>query len=84
LPEVIHQAGLNTKDIDLVIPHQANVRIIESATKFAGLPEEKTFINLHKSGNTSANSIPLALAETMDEGRAKGGRRWTLLFLAQD
>jgi 3-oxoacyl-[acyl-carrier-protein] synthase-3 len=80
LRQVIHQAGLKTEDIDLFIPHQANARIIESAAKFAGLPEEKIFLNIHKYGNTSAASIPIALAEAMDEGRAKVGS--TLAFVA--
>ncbi|HSJ85840.1 MAG TPA: beta-ketoacyl-ACP synthase III [Anaerolineales bacterium] len=80
LRQVIHQAGLKTEDIDLFIPHQANARIIESAARFAGLPEEKIFLNIHKYGNTSAASIPIALAEAMDEGRAKVGS--TLAFVA--
>lgn len=80
LRQVIRQAGLRTEDIDLFIPHQANARIIESAAKFAGLPQEKIFLNIHKYGNTSAASIPIALAEAMDEGRAKLGS--TLAFVA--
>ena len=80
LREVIGQAGLKTQDIDLFIPHQANARIIESAAKFAGLPEEKIFLNIHKYGNTSAASIPIALTEAMDEGRAQIGSR--LAFVA--
>ena len=80
LREVIGQAGLNTQDIDLFIPHQANARIIESAAKFAGLPEEKIFLNIHKYGNTSAASIPIALTEAMEEGRAQIGSR--LAFVA--
>ncbi len=80
LRQVIRQAGLKTEDIDLFIPHQANARIIESAARFAGLPEEKIFLNIHKYGNTSAASIPIALVEAMDEGRAKVGS--TLAFVA--
>jgi 3-oxoacyl-[acyl-carrier-protein] synthase-3 len=80
LRQVIHQAGLKTEDIDLFIPHQANIRIIESAAKSAGLPPEKIFVNIHKYGNTSAASIPMALAEAMDEGRAKMSS--TLAFVA--
>ena len=80
LRQVIREAGLKTQDIDLFIPHQANIRIIESAAKFAGLPEEKIFLNIHKYGNTSAASIPIALAEAMEEGRAKIGS--TLAFVA--
>jgi len=80
LRQVIRQSGLRTKDIDLFIPHQANARIIENAAKVAGLPKEKVFLNIHKYGNTSAASIPIALAEAMDEGRAKIGS--TLAFVA--
>ena len=80
LREVIGQARLKTQDIDLFIPHQANARIIESAAKFAGLPEEKIFLNIHKYGNTSAASIPIALTEAMEEGRAQIGSR--LAFVA--
>jgi 3-oxoacyl-[acyl-carrier-protein] synthase-3 len=80
LRQVIHKAGLKTQDIDLFIPHQANVRIIESAARYAGLPEEKIYINIQKYGNTSAASIPIALAEAMEEGRARIGA--TLAFVA--
>ena len=80
LRQVIQKAGLTTEDIDLFIPHQANIRIIESAARSAGLPEEKIFINIHKYGNTSAASIPIALVEAMDEGRAQIGN--TLAFVA--
>ena len=80
LRQVIHQAGLTTQDIDLFIPHQANIRIIESAAKFAGLPQDKIFVNIHKYGNTSAASIPIALVEAIDAGRARVGS--TLAFVA--
>ena len=80
LRQVIQKAGLTTQDIDLFIPHQANIRIIESAARSAGLPEEKIFINIHKYGNTSAASIPIALTEAMNEGRAQIGN--TLAFVA--
>ena len=80
LREAIQQAGLKTEDIDLFIPHQANIRIIESAAKFANLPPEKVFVNVQKYGNTSAASIPIALCEAFEEGRAKIGD--TLAFVA--
>jgi 3-oxoacyl-[acyl-carrier-protein] synthase III len=80
LRQAIQQAGLDTEDIDLFIPHQANIRIIESAARFANLPPEKVFINIHKYGNTSAASIPMALCEAFEEGRAKIGD--TLAFVA--
>ena len=73
LREVISDAGLQTEDIDLFIPHQANVRIIESAARSVNLPEEKVFVNIQKYGNTSAASIPIALCEAFEEGRAKVG-----------
>jgi 3-oxoacyl-[acyl-carrier-protein] synthase-3 len=73
LREVISEAGLQTEDIDLFIPHQANARIIESAARAVKLPEEKVFVNIHKYGNTSAASIPIALCEAFEEGRAKVG-----------
>ncbi|HEU0294882.1 MAG TPA: beta-ketoacyl-ACP synthase III [Anaerolineales bacterium] len=80
LRQAIQQAGLHTQDIDLFIPHQANIRIIESAARFANLPPEKVFVNIHKYGNTSAASIPIALCEAFEEGRAKIGD--TLAFVA--
>ena len=80
LREAIQQAGLETEDIDLFIPHQANIRIIESAARFANLPPEKVFVNIHKYGNTSAASIPIASCEAFEEGRAKTGD--TLAFVA--
>ena len=73
LRQAIEEAGLTSEDIDLVVPHQANVRIIESAARQARLPEEKVFINVHKYGNTSAASIPIALCEALEEGRAQVG-----------
>lgn len=80
LQQVIDKAGITSKDIDLFIPHQANKRIIDSAAKRFGIPEEKVFVNIHKYGNTSAASIPLALVEALEQGRAKIGD--TLAFVA--
>lgn len=65
------RAGLQVDDIDLFIPHQANIRIIQSAGKALNLSEDKIFTNLHKYGNTSAASIPIALCEAIEEGRVK-------------
>lgn len=73
LREAILKAGLKTDDIDLFIPHQANARIIESAARYVGLPEEKVFVNVDRYGNTSAASIPIALCEAFEQGRAKIG-----------
>ncbi|NPA49775.1 MAG: ketoacyl-ACP synthase III [Thermodesulfobacteria bacterium] len=71
--EALEENGLSPADIDLVVPHQANIRIIEYLRERLGLPEEKVFINLHKYGNTSAASIPIALTEAVQEGRLKPG-----------
>ncbi len=67
------EAGLEKKDVDCFIPHQANIRIIEAAAKRLRLPMSKVVVNLHKYGNTSAASIPLALHEALAEGRIKKG-----------
>jgi 3-oxoacyl-[acyl-carrier-protein] synthase-3 len=69
----VENAALASEDIDLLIPHQANIRIIEAAAKRLGLPMDKVFINLQKYGNTSAASIPIALTEARDEGHLKHG-----------
>ncbi|MDI6732144.1 MAG: beta-ketoacyl-ACP synthase III [Candidatus Margulisbacteria bacterium] len=66
-------ADLTVADIDLLIPHQANSRIIDHVTKKLGLPKEKVYVNLQKYGNTSAASIPLALDEALQDKRLKSG-----------
>lgn len=71
--KVVKKCGIALKDVDLVVPHQANIRIIDSAINRLGLPPEKFFVNLHKYGNTSAASIPIALDEAIQEGRIKKG-----------
>ena len=73
LRQVIQEANLTTEDIDLFIPHQANARIIESAARYVGIPDEKIFMNIDRYGNTSAASIPIALCEALEQGRAKVG-----------
>ncbi len=73
-------ARLTAADIDLLIPHQANVRIIEATAKHAGVPMEKVFINVDRFGNTSAASIPIALNDAIEQGRVKEGM--TVLFAA--
>jgi len=70
---VLADQNLTIADIDLVVPHQANIRIIAALGKRLGIPEEKVFINVHKYGNTSAGTIPVALAEASEEGRLKPG-----------
>ena len=71
--ESIRRAGLEPADIDLFIPHQANVRIIEAVAKGLDLPMDKMYVNLDRYGNTSAASVPIALAEAVNEGRVKVG-----------
>lgn len=69
----VEEAGLTTEDIDCLIPHQANIRIIDAAARRLGLPPEKVFINVQRYGNTSAASIPLALKEAVDSGKVGPG-----------
>jgi 3-oxoacyl-[acyl-carrier-protein] synthase III len=71
--EAVRRAGLDASDIDLFIPHQANIRIIEAVAKGLDLPMSKFYVNLDKYGNTSAASVPIALAEAVNEGRIKIG-----------
>jgi 3-oxoacyl-[acyl-carrier-protein] synthase-3 len=80
LHQAIQQAGMTTDEIDLFIPHQANARIIRSAARYINLPEDKIYLNIERYGNTSAASIPIALCEAFEEGRAKIGD--TLAFVA--
>lgn len=70
---VLTQQNLTADDIDIFIPHQANVRIIEAIAKRFKQPLDKFFVNLHKYGNTSGASIPIALDEASKEGRFKKG-----------
>jgi 3-oxoacyl-[acyl-carrier-protein] synthase-3 len=71
--KVVTASGLTPSDIDLIIPHQANDRIIEMARRKLRVPPEKIMVNIDRYGNTSAASIPLALVEAIDEGRVKSG-----------
>ncbi len=72
-------AKLAATDIDLLIPHQANIRIIEATAKHAGMPMDKVYVNVDRYGNTSAASIPIALDEAMRNGRVKEGM--TVMFV---
>jgi 3-oxoacyl-[acyl-carrier-protein] synthase-3 len=76
-PEVIHEAlaknSLKTSDIDLLIPHQANLRISQFVQKTLGLREDQVFNNIQKYGNTTAASVPIALCEAWEEGKIKDG-----------
>jgi len=71
--EALAQASLTKEDVSLVIPHQANARIITAIADRLGVPHEKTFINVDKYGNTSAATIPVALDEAQRSGRIKKG-----------
>jgi 3-oxoacyl-[acyl-carrier-protein] synthase-3 len=71
--EALAKIGKTADDIDLVIPHQANMRIIESVAKKAGVPMERVFVNVHRYGNMSAATIPVALCEALEEGRVEPG-----------
>lgn len=71
--KALENAGLLREDIDVLVPHQANMRIIQSAAKRLALPMEKVVVNVDKYGNTSAASIPIALDEAVKNGRIKNG-----------
>lgn len=73
LEATVEKADITLDQIDLLIPHQANIRIIHSAAQTLGLPLEKVFTNVDRYGNTSAASIPVALCEAIEEGRVKPG-----------
>jgi len=70
---VIDEAGLTGDDVDILFPHQANIRIIQSVAERAGMPMEKVYVNIDRYGNTSAASIPIAMAEAIREGRLERG-----------
>lgn len=69
--EVLTKAGVGVDDVDLLVPHQANIRIIDAVASRLGISQEKVFVNVDKMGNTSAASIPLALADARAQGRLK-------------
>ncbi len=70
---ILKKANINKSDVDLLIPHQANLRIIKMVQRRLKLPDEKVYINLEKYGNTSAATIPLAMAEAVRKGKIKKG-----------
>lgn len=77
--EAVEAAGLNLKDIDLFIPHQANHRIIKSAARYLALPDEKVFVNVERYGNTSSASVPIAFCEAIEQERMKPGDHLVLV-----
>jgi len=78
--KVMAQCGVTSEQIDLCIPHQANLRIIEGVAKYAGVPMEKVMLTVQKYGNMSAATVPVALVEALDTGRVRPGA--TLLMPA--
>ena len=71
--KLLTQANMVIDQIKLIIPHQANIRIVEAAAKFLKVSIDKFYMNIHKYGNTSAASVPIALEEAINEGRIKKG-----------
>jgi 3-oxoacyl-[acyl-carrier-protein] synthase-3 len=69
----LRKANLQKSDLDWLIPHQANKRIIDAAAKYLEMPEQKVVVNIHEYGNTSAASIPIALSEAVSSGKIKAG-----------
>ena len=70
---VLAKAGVGAEAIDLVVPHQANLRIIEFVAKRIGVPMERVFVTVHKYGNMSAATVPVALVDAIEQGRVKPG-----------
>lgn len=70
---VLERAGITSEQVDWLVPHQANIRIIQSAAKRLKLPMDKVIVNVDRYGNTSAASIPIALGEARDQGKIKKG-----------
>jgi 3-oxoacyl-[acyl-carrier-protein] synthase III len=71
--EALERAGVGADEVDLLIPHQANIRIIEATAKHAGMSMDKVMVNVDRYGNTSSASIPLALDQAIAEGRVQSG-----------
>jgi 3-oxoacyl-[acyl-carrier-protein] synthase-3 len=69
--DALGKRHLTADDVDLVIPHQANLRIIEAVAKRAGVPMERVFVNVHRYGNMSAATVPVALVEALEQGRVQ-------------
>jgi 3-oxoacyl-[acyl-carrier-protein] synthase-3 len=71
---ILDECGLSIDDVDVYVPHQANIRIIDHAVKKLGVPAGRTVVNVDRYGNTSSGSIPLALADAADDGRLESGK----------
>jgi 3-oxoacyl-[acyl-carrier-protein] synthase-3 len=71
--QALMRAGLTGDDIDLLVPHQANIRIIEATAKYAKIPMDKVFVNVERYGNMSSATVPIALDEAIEQGRIQRG-----------
>jgi 3-oxoacyl-[acyl-carrier-protein] synthase III len=71
--EALHRAGITVADVDLFVPHQANLRIIEAAVQRLGIPSDRTAVTIATTGNTSAASIPIAISDAAAQGRLNQG-----------
>ncbi|HEY6807435.1 MAG TPA: beta-ketoacyl-ACP synthase III [Gemmatimonadales bacterium] len=78
--QTLRRAGMRADDVDLLIPHQANIRIIEATAKHAGVPMDRVYVNVDRYGNTSAASVGIALDEAVRTGRLTPGM--TVMFVA--
>jgi 3-oxoacyl-[acyl-carrier-protein] synthase-3 len=70
---VLRDAGVTADDVDLVVPHQANLRIIEAVAKYAGIGMDRVMVTVQKYGNMSAATVPVSLVDALKEGRVKPG-----------
>ena len=77
--EALDAAGLNVEDVKWIVPHQANIRIIEAAARGLKLPMDRFIVNLDKYGNTSTASIPLAMVEAIEKGQIKNGDKFVMV-----
>jgi 3-oxoacyl-[acyl-carrier-protein] synthase III len=71
--QALLRAGMTGDDISLLVPHQANIRIIEATARYAGVPMEKVYVNVHRYGNMSSATVPVALDEALEAGRIRPG-----------
>ena len=77
--QALARSGWAPEEVDLVVPHQANLRIIDATTRYAGLPIEKVFVNVDRYGNMSSATIPVAMDEAIEEGRLQPGMKLLLV-----
>jgi 3-oxoacyl-[acyl-carrier-protein] synthase III len=71
--QALLRSGLTNDDIDLLIPHQANMRIIDATARYANVPMDKVFVNVDRYGNMSSATLPVALDEAVEQGRVRPG-----------